>query len=299
MKKANFYLKLLKSLRKSNLEPQELEKLPELIETLGAAFSVEKALGLARQAAQRAQHASMDESEKQVIYKKIEEKLKENILKNFDNLRYIGLYSKPHQINGEKNYIFNHREKINNCLNGFNSITQIVNSATSHRVYCSEIHPTLEIDFKYSGDYIFATVDFPPKREKLDIYLEKDFLETDKDGVHHFKQSYTVELSLSGFFAKDISLLQMCAYFGLEQLVEALVVDGCDINYREKVTGKKAFDFYRTGFNSTPEQQAYTRSLLDGSYEQGKYVALYEKKKLEKTISTPNNTGAKDQLNKL
>lgn len=78
----------------------------------------------------------------------------------------------------------------------------------------------------------------------------------------------------------------LCARSGMNKVIEHIIKKGCDISVKNTL-GQTAFDLYSPNTVSTEEENAYIRSLLDGSYNNGYYISLYEKNKLSIALNDP------------
>jgi hypothetical protein len=151
--------------------------------------------------------------------------------------------------------------------------------------------------YHLNGDSIVSNLSIPVGyQEKLTFGIPSEFIHF-SDGKNVYKHLYSITQTIkNGFFANEYSILMLCSKFGMANEIEYLIKKGCNIHYTAP-DGKKALDLYNPSTMTSPEQASYIRSLLDGSYKNGFYVAQYEQTKLESSIEkSKNNTQSKLKL---
>ena len=106
----------------------------------------------------------------------------------------------------------------------------------------------------------------------------------------------------SDLIIEDATLLMIAAHYGSYAAVDSLIKKGCDITKKCSV-GKSALDYFNLniqrieGFLSLDEVNL-TRSKLDGSYKNGLWVTMYEKKQLENNVPEVTEDGANGRSQK-
>lgn len=178
-----------------------------------------------------------------------------------------------------------------------NFTKKIVASACKFLAADSITNKGIRYDYYVNGDFTFDHFDTTKDVVELDnVGFRSEYLGELK-GQKTFKELYSFNLKGEAyyFYMKSPTLLMLAAYYGLDDAVEVLIKKGCDVHRRDEINKKTALDYYRPiAGNAT--KTAYIKSLLDGSYDNGYYVALYERQKLDST--TDNKTKVK-KVNKL
>lgn len=143
--------------------------------------------------------------------------------------------------------------------------------------------------YHLDGDTIAQNFSLPVGfQESLKFGLKSEFVE-EKDKSMIYVNLYTIQKKLpQGLFANEYSILMLCARFGMNEEIEYLVKKGCDVHYKNP-EGKSALDVYCINKLASPEQISYIKSLLDGSYKNGFYVAEYEKNRFSTVTATPES----------
>lgn len=134
----------------------------------------------------------------------------------------------------------------------------------------------LKIPIDIDGDTIFDSVSLSQIAIK-GLYFTKDFLYLNKQEAI-FKKSEDWRLTQE-LYKKDFSLLMLASFYGCDDFIETLIKNGCDINYKEPLTNKTAFDYYTGNAESPSDRVDYIKTLLNGTYKDGHYQKLYEEKK--------------------
>ena len=182
------------------------------------------------------------------------------------------------------------------------SFEKLLNSkkVTNHFLFCQNSFcsacdaPVVgfdNIDVNITGDWIFNTVHIS-KLSIMNLPLKKK-----KETKDYYKSTHIA--SWYGEFVvyqKDFSLLMLAAKFGCNTLIELLIKKGCDIHYKEPLTGKKAIDFYTPLCATDSKQVQYIQSLLNGTYQNGYYEKMYlenleHKSVALKSVKEQNNAG--------
>lgn len=124
-------------------------------------------------------------------------------------------------------------------------------------------------------------------QEKFKFGLANEFIKKENNS-NIYSNLYSIQQSYAnGFFANEYSILMLCARFGMNKEIEYLIKEGCDIHYMTN-NGKMAKTVYQPNKLASEDEINYIKSLLDGTYKNGIYVTEYENKRLEKSITTPN-----------
>lgn len=149
-----------------------------------------------------------------------------------------------------------------------------------------------------TGDIKFET--FNNRRVVLDnVGFESHYkYSRDEGGVNRlvFEKISSINNSAQPqIYAKNFSFLMLAAFYGCDHVIEILIKKGCDIHYKEPLSGKTALDFYRPIDGLNEVKRKYIMSLLDGSYENGYYQKLYNEK--IRTQETPIKSVNEKELN--
>jgi hypothetical protein len=128
--------------------------------------------------------------------------------------------------------------------------------------------------YNLSGDYIIDN--FNISKNFVDTFQFSTVADYNErtGAIHDF-----ISTPHPGLFAQNYSLLMLCSYFGMNQVIEYLIKNGCDVFYQTS-ENESALSLYQSTSINPQKEIDYIKSLLNGTYNNGEYVAYYEQKKL-------------------
>ncbi len=273
----------------SAINRQKLDNLEmiELVNSLGEHCTPAQLIAFARQQKEIHDIAGIEEGEKIRILNQLEKELLNNIHTSVADLRKLNIYRVSHKLaEGKESFISDFQTKADDLKKLIINLVNLYESEGGGYYGNVKIHPTLKVTGKrYTPDYKID-LDVPAQTFKIaECYFDVDYMGyNDQSKKHIYKTAYSMSFNLPSLFYKDITLLQICCIFGLEDLIEKSIIFGANINHKEKISGLKALDMYQASPNLDAGKKAYIISLLDGTYDNGKYQALYEKKQLNEQV---------------
>ncbi len=271
-----------------------LNKMLNFIEGLGPAFNLDDAIDVMNERKEACKEPAPLEPElssEEIL--KIEARLKaqaaKDLLEEVSRLRqargFRGTYSFNNPDGSEfESKVYDSVAWIENLSPMLRSIAKSFGKKITYRD--KDIHPTMTIDLTFTPDSLIENVQLPECEIKKEVGFKHNYTETKEDGKPYFRRLTQVNLKCESLYLKNVTFLQIFSIFGLDDLIDKAVIYGADIDYKEQSTGKTAKEFYRPASNVPPHYTAYIKSLLDGTFEDGKYKAIYEKKKLEQHLGS-------------
>lgn len=186
--------------------------------------------------------------------------------------------AQPHPKTQKISHFYNYKEESDKYLSPLLKVADFFSETAPIKTRLGGVvHPI-------TPDYLFD-LDIEKQEIKTTVYFQDDYVGPDLNGKSVFSTSWELRNKINPIFAKDLSILQLAAMCGAEEIIEKCVVFGCNIDYVNPMLGKKAIDLYVPSADVAPQKVQYIENLLEGINEGEQYRALWQKKMIDKTLS--------------
>lgn len=287
------FLKIVSALKSKNIS---LTKMLDFIASLGPHFNLDEAIEISNQKKANEEiskpiaevkEIEFTPEETQKVRLLLMKDIIEDIQRDISLLRevwaYRASYTFTERDTGKEFTDSVHEAKLridNLCP----MLRKIANNFGEELTYKNKnIHPHISLNLKFTPDTIIENIQLELSSYKKEVGFKKNYINTENN-KHYFKGMTNLNINVEAMYFKNMSLLQVFSYFGLNDLIDKAVIFGADIDYKESTTGKTAKEFYSADANVPANYTSYIEALLAGTFEDGKYKALYEKKKLEQHL---------------
>ncbi len=286
--------KIASALKSKNLS---VTKMLAFIASLGPHFNLDEAIEISNQKKAEGAVSAPPPEVKEPVYSPEEiarvqalllQDIRADIQKNISRLRevwaYRGSYTFTDRATGKdfKDYVYEPKLRIDNLSP---MLRKIANNFGEELTYKNkDIHPSISLNIRFTPDTIVENVQLEAASYKKEVGFKNNYINS-KDDKDYFKGMTTLNIEVEAMYFKNMSILQVFSYFGLNDLIDKAIIFGADIDYKESTTGKTAKDFYSPDVNVPTNYTSYIESLLDGTFEGGKYKIIYEKMQLEGNLS--------------